>query len=163
MPFSVDQVANEFLNDRLDEISPMKLQKLVYYAHAFSLAILDRPLIEDRIEAWKYGPVVPTLYNEFSEFGDRNIDRLASDIDDDLNVVEPQLPATATAEKKLIRQIWDTFGGYTAIQLSNMTHEENEPWARVPLKRPGHAIPDSLIKKCFKEIVDSTRSVQPTQ
>jgi uncharacterized phage-associated protein len=43
-------------------ITPMQLLKLVYIAHGWSLAILGRDLFPDRIEAWKYGPVIPDLY-----------------------------------------------------------------------------------------------------
>lgn len=43
-------------------MSAIKLQKLVYYAQAWSLVWDDRPLFSERIEAWAFGPVVPDLY-----------------------------------------------------------------------------------------------------
>ena len=45
-----------------DTISNMKLQKLVYYAQGFALAITGKPLFQEDIEAWEHGPVAPALY-----------------------------------------------------------------------------------------------------
>jgi uncharacterized phage-associated protein len=42
--------------------------KLVYYAQGFALALLDRPLFPQHIEAWIYGPVVPALYREYKSY-----------------------------------------------------------------------------------------------
>lgn len=155
--FTADAVANEFLKGRLGEISPMKLQKLVYYAHAWSWALFDEPLVSDRIEAWEYGPVIPALYGEFREFGNGNITRLATEYRHKKNgapTEEPELlPEDATRAKTLIARIWDLLGDMTAIQLSNMSHGPDEPWSQIPKKRPGLSIPDELIKSCFKDIL----------
>ncbi len=70
---SVIDVANYFLSlvneDQGEGITNMKMQKLVYYAQGFSLAMLNKPLFEEPIEAWQYGPVVPTLYHAFKKYG----------------------------------------------------------------------------------------------
>ena len=44
------------------DMPAMKLQKLVYYSQAWSLVWDDKPLFQDRIEAWANGPVVRSLY-----------------------------------------------------------------------------------------------------
>lgn len=155
MSYSADAVANEFLDGRMKEIDPMKLQKLVYYAHAWSLALFNEPLVGERIEAWEFGPVFPSLYGEFKEFKTKKIDRFALEFDDNLNEVTPRLPEDAIRAKGLIKRVWELLGHYTGIQLSNMSHSENEPWSKIPKKRPGLAIPDSLIKDCFQKMLPS--------
>ena len=70
----VFQVAAYFLNkansdDVGDLISNLKLQKLVCYAQGFALAIFERALYDDTIEAWQHGPVVLGLYHRFKTFG----------------------------------------------------------------------------------------------
>lgn len=65
----VSAVANEFL-EKSDKISVLKLVKLCYIAQGFSLAVLDRPIFnDDRIEAWKYGPVAPLSITNSSTLG----------------------------------------------------------------------------------------------
>src|ERR1700680_3484243 len=70
MPFSAAAVANEFLRLAHRDnkpITPLKMQKLVYFAHGWHLALTGRPLLSEPIQAWEYGPVIPTIYKEFSE------------------------------------------------------------------------------------------------
>lgn len=52
-----------------DLISNLKLQKLVYYAQGFHLAIYNIPLFHEPIEAWTHGPVIPDLYHEYKQYG----------------------------------------------------------------------------------------------
>lgn len=62
-------VAKYFLslqgNDAGDAISNMKLQKLLYYAQGFALALLDKPLFDEDFEAWAHGPVLRCIYNKY--------------------------------------------------------------------------------------------------
>src|ERR1700676_3931940 len=69
-------VANWFLARAAADgksLDPMKLQKLIYFAHGWSLALTDIPLIEEHPEAWDYGPVIPSVYHEFKLFGRKPI------------------------------------------------------------------------------------------
>ena len=54
----------KYIVDKLDEIDTWKLQKLVYYCQAWSLAWDEQPLFPERIEAWANGPVCPALYQQ---------------------------------------------------------------------------------------------------
>ena len=152
-PYKADAIANEFLDGRLNKISPMKLQKLVYYAHAWSLGLFGEELVEEPIEAWPYGPVIPTLYHEFKGFGNRPVARMAIEIDDQLNKIHPRIDADDVRTAALIKRIWKLLGNRSAVALSNMTHAPNEPWAKIPVRSGGIRIPNKLIKKCFKKIL----------
>lgn len=114
-------VADYFLS-RCDEesgdtISNLKLQKLVYYAQGFSLALLGEPLFENKIEAWMHGPVVPDLYQKYKSFGNSALP--PPDSFDAEKLSEGQLG--------LLEEVWDVFGQFSAWKLRNMTHEES-PW-----------------------------------
>lgn len=50
-------------------ISNLQLQKILYYIQRDSLQKYNVPAFEDRIEAWRFGPVVPSIYYEYCEFG----------------------------------------------------------------------------------------------
>ena len=75
-PYKVEAVANWFLqyaksNDII--IDHMKLQKMIYFANGWALGVTGEPLIDERFEAWQYGPVVPSIYHQFKAFGRRPI------------------------------------------------------------------------------------------
>src|SRR5260370_13471552 len=71
MPYPAKAVANEFLElAKKDgqQLTQMQLQKLVYFAYGWYLAITGTRLIDERVEAWQWGPVVPSIYKEFKRF-----------------------------------------------------------------------------------------------
>lgn len=65
-------IANFFLwnadKEGIKDMTPMKLIKLVYISYAWSLAIYQNKLFNERIEAWRYGPVIPSIYHEFKRW-----------------------------------------------------------------------------------------------
>ncbi len=74
--YSSITVANYFLSKGWEEhvaITPMKLLKLVYVAHGWYLGGTGEPLIHDPIMAWRYGPVIPSLYHEVKKYRSRGI------------------------------------------------------------------------------------------
>ena len=152
MAYSAKEVANYFLDlARLDGlgIDAMKMQKLIYFAHGWYLAVMDKRLIYDRIEAWNYGPVIPVIYNEFKEFGRNHINRYANISDG--NQAEKILSDDPDV-KETIKFVWDTYKNYTSVQLSNLTHEEDTPWDLTRKRYPGSHNPliaDELIKRHY--------------
>lgn len=104
-----------------DELSNMKLQKLLYYAQGHHLARRDAPLFREDIAAWSHGPVVPRVYHVYKRFGANSITMPDSD-PFTWDEVDPD-----TAE--FLGMVWNTYGGYSAGRLRNMTHEE-APWRK---------------------------------
>ena len=147
--YTYDEVADWFLSKGEGKISPKKLQKLVYYAYAWTLTLLNdsaenltNKLFDDgRFEAWVHGPVIHGLYSEYSEYGFNNISKsktrptFTEDIEDVLN------------------QVWDVYGKYNADQLESMTHQES-PWKNArkdlsPLDSSSNFISDKDIFNCY--------------
>ena len=64
---SVFEVAKWFLHRK--SFTHKQLQKLCYYAQAWHLALLDRPLFEEEIQAWVHDPVIPALYPIYADYG----------------------------------------------------------------------------------------------
>lgn len=96
----------------------LKLQKLLYYAQGYALALLRRPLFPERIKAWTHGPVVPQVRIAYQEFNGK---RLPRPEDFDLMEVDPQVRA-------ILDRVYAEYGQYAAWALRGMTHEER-PWA----------------------------------
>lgn len=109
----------------------MQLHKLIYFAHGWLLGIYGRPLVKEPIQAWKYGPVIPSLYHHFKKYGSRPITSMAFEVfveDDDVTVFEPKVPATDSKVVALLDRIWSLYGVKDAILLSALSHERGGPW-----------------------------------
>ncbi|WP_019831767.1 Panacea domain-containing protein [Sphingomonas sp. PR090111-T3T-6A] len=104
-----------FILKKKKAITAMKLQKLVYYAQAWSLVWDEKPLFKERIEAWANGPVCPALYAEHR--GEFTVTE------------EPKGDAgnLKKAERETVEAVLRDYGDKSAIWLSELTHKE-DPW-----------------------------------
>lgn len=165
MAYSAKAVANYILDLATvdgEPISPMKLQKLIYYAHGWHLAVTGEPLIKDKIEAWNYGPVVPSIYNDFRQFGNEPITIPAQSYRwDNGNVLvsTPEVPLgdAHEAAREVLKRVWNVYKGRTALELSKMTHAPDAPWSQVTARSGGKAeanpvIPNDLIRNYFAQM-----------
>ncbi len=142
MAYPVLEIANKLLLKARETaggelMSNLKLQKMLYYEQGYHLAKFGSPLFDDDIEAWMYGPVVPSVYYHFNAFG-------ASGISPE-NEEEISLN---TLEEKLFDEVYRAYSPYSAIGLMNMTHEE-KPWKSTPVKA-GNVISKDKMAKFFK-------------
>ena len=119
MPTAI-QIADWIVRVRHDEmdapVDSMSLEKLVYYAQCFHLALTGEELFPDEIRAWKLGPVIPSIYNIYREHGAHPIIPTPGDT--------PRLDARIEV---FLFELLACFGRYNAVQLSNATHAE-DPW-----------------------------------
>ncbi|MCR9171743.1 MAG: DUF4065 domain-containing protein [bacterium] len=141
------EIADFYLSNHGDSgISPMKLIKLVYISHAWYLGLSGNALIDENPEAWKYGPVIPTLYHKYKNYGNRNIDYINVK-----SILDKEAPIGAFLEA-----IWNQYGHFSAVELSSKTHEPGSPWSQVwESITDGNyhslQIPDTLIRDYYKD------------
>lgn len=117
------KVANRLLEiaaEAGDTLTPMQLLKLVYICHGWMLGLYGVPLIRDQIQAWKYGPVIPKLYDAVRHFRSQPVvgPLPISGPDGDLIGIEDQV----------IRQSYDIYGKMSGPALSRLTHMPGTPW-----------------------------------
>jgi uncharacterized phage-associated protein len=155
-PYPPHAVANWFLER--EPIDQMKLHKLVYFAHGWNLGLFDQALIDEEIEAWDYGPVVPSLYHEFKEFGSRPITEVATKYEmtapGKVRIVTPHVDAADSQADALLRRIAEVYGRRSGPALSALTHLPDSPWTQIRQKYPGIrgvGIPNDLIRSYFRE------------
>ncbi len=147
--YSALDIAQEFVkiaDENGEHLSHMKLQKLVYFAHGWHLGLTNKPLLDETIEAWQYGPVIPSLYEEYKKYGSRPIIP---------NAVMRNQKILPQDVKDLIQKIWNVYGGFTASQLSTLTHEEGSPWDLATAEYAGSLpkgldVPNDIIAKHFE-------------
>jgi uncharacterized phage-associated protein len=122
-----------------DTISNLKLQKLLYYAQGFHLAMTGGPLFGERVEAWTHGPVVPDVYHQYKHKGAAAIERP--------EVFDPEeIDAQA---RSILDEVHDVYGQYSAWKLREMTHQES-PWIDAYKNGPGSAIDQGRMADYFK-------------
>ena len=139
----------------------MKLHKLIYYAHGWHLGYKRGPLLDETLEAWQYGPVVPSVHREFLEFGASPITRSAQEFDwDTMEWTNPTIDHSDTFVRSLLDRVWEVYGEFTVAQLSGLTHASESPWSVTRKSNPGvrHAgIPNSVVKEHFEDRVRRNR------
>jgi uncharacterized phage-associated protein len=102
----------------------MKLQKLIYFTYRDYLKITGVPLFSESISAWKYGPVVESVYHHFSPFGAHSINRFYRDSIGEVKILQEENNLFGG----VIKGVWDRYRCYTGTDLSNMTHKEGTAW-----------------------------------
>ena len=123
-----------------DGMTNLRLQKLLYLAQGYSLATYDKPLFPEAIEAWKYGPVVPTVYSKYNKFN-RGV------IHDD----PPDQGALTDEEAELILDVLSVFGKYSTGYLVDLSHRPDAPWAQVYNESNIKLIDNTIIEEYFKK------------
>jgi uncharacterized phage-associated protein len=167
---SAAAVANEFIKLGREEpffppIDQMKLQKLLFYAHAWHLAYKGTPLFEEDFEAWPWGPVVRDVYYQTKNYGRSVITGELSNLQRtgdgplDYSFATPSIQDPDIS--KFIRNVWNVHKKFTGVQLSNATHAPGEPWSIV-LEQYGSldgkpTIPNKLIMDVFRQKVKNVQ------
>lgn len=138
------EVAKWFINELHPE--PLKLQKLLYLAQGFSFAFYDRELFNENIEAWVHGPVVPSVYHEYSSFKYNPIS------------MNYEIGEFSQEDQDVLNYVKDNYAKYDSKFLEEMTHNQ-EPWLLSrdvldPDERSDKTIPKSAIASYFTSFIN---------
>lgn len=152
-------VAN-FVLDQADAagvaITPMALQKIVYFCHVWALIEFGKPLIRHSFEAWEHGPVLQYLYREFKRFGADPIRGRARRIDPFTRREEIISYAFDNATADLLTRVVAIYGRLSAAVLRDLTHAPGGPWDKVwnhgGKINPGMRIDDRDIERFYSRI-----------
>lgn len=146
-----------YSNEKNYSISNLKLQKLLYFVQAYYLAFTcsHEPCFNDEIEAWDFGPVVPSVYHEFKSFGGGEIPPVTSyyTLENQNNFwsireVPFDNSCISSDNKKIINDIVDKFGAYSAADLVQLTHNQT-PWKNAYHPRQNAIITKDAIRGYF--------------
>ncbi len=124
-----------------DNMTNLRLQKLLYYEQGYHLAKFGTPLFEEQIEAWIYGPVVPVVYDYYNQYGSQI-----------LPVADDEIDLTAE-EEDLFAEVFEAYREFSAIGLMNLTHKER-PWLSALPHNRGTVISLASMERFFKTQLD---------
>lgn len=137
-------------------IRPLKLMKLVYIAHGYILALLDKPTDGaklEEVEAWQYGPVFPSVYYSFKQYGSQPIDKKTTVFDfnkigsgEDC-VYTPSLECDD--EKRVCEFVWRNYRNFKDSELVSKLHMDGTPWKECYKQGLNVVIPDKATKRYY--------------
>lgn len=126
-------------------LTPLQLMKLTYIAHGYALGLGIGDLFNSRIEAWKYGPVIPDLYHTTKIYGRDPIP---------LEKVGAGR-ALQGAAAEIVNTVMAKYGQLSGIALSNLTHRAGTPWSQVYQDGVlGIEIPDENIAAHYRALLN---------
>ena len=146
-PLNIDNrtrlVAEQLLWLRRDVLTtPMHVLKLAYISHGWMLGLTDDVLLYEPVEAWRYGPVVPSIYHRYKSFGGQAIDLTPVDRSADLDKMQ----------RSVVEAVDDVYRDFSAIELSGLTHKKDTPWHKTVRQHGvGAIIRNSVISDYYKE------------
>lgn len=132
-------------NPNIEELSQMKVMKLLYYIQAASLSISGKRMFDNDIVAWKYGPVVEAVHRKYSGcrgIVNSNYPITPQDLED-----YKELQADEQASS-ILNSIYDVYGYSSAYDLMRQTHSE-KPWQQTP---HNGVIKDKYIKDFYSGV-----------
>lgn len=141
-----NDVANFFIEvgsyNEGTEMTNARINKLLYFAQGWHLALKDSPLFDEEIEAWGFGPVVKDIYFKYKNNGDNAIKKT----DDNFNI------DTVDADDfDFLSDVFAFYANDSTYSLINKTHEAGTPWSKVYAPMRNNVISKDEIKKYFKE------------
>ena len=142
-------------------LTPLHVLKMTYMSHGYAWPITKHRLISDQVEAWKYGPVYPTVYEAFSDYGSNTVDSLyycgtelslKDKIEERIRNLEK---AFTEKEKEVIDNVVEAYKDWTGGQLIALMHRKGTPWKRHYIKDwTGIVIPDEDTKEYYTRLVN---------
>lgn len=159
-------IANYFVDKAQREdfkITLLRLVKYVYIAYGFGLSILRRNIIDDRfdkVEAWKYGPVIPSVYHSFKYNGNKPITEKSIILsqEDNSGNVEFSTPEVENSDNELLMLldfVWDRYKDKSITELIDILHGEGTPWKYCYRPNENVPIPDEMTKIYYDSIVEN--------
>jgi uncharacterized phage-associated protein len=151
MPEQVYQsraIANYLIEHSPGGLDPLQVMKLSYIAHGFTLGLFERPLLEDDIEAWKFGPVVRKIYAFIPGGSNRITEPLSR-----------ERPDLTDDDRAVVDSVLNQYGRYSGLYLSSLTHRPGSPWEKTWSKYGQNAvIPRDLIQSHYSGIIAEARA-----
>ena len=160
-------VANYFLSKENHNISNLKLNKLIYISFGWVAGYYEYYLFEERIEAWRFGPVVPSIYHQFKVHGKDVIKDKAIKVTYDdsgegyVDLKEPEIEDSNLSEdskrnlKSFLDDVYKDYQKLKPFELVKLTHGNLTPWSRTyKIDYSKREIPKYMIYEYYKIVKD---------
>ena len=161
--YKSEHIANFFIKKAADQnidIDLLRLVKMCYFGYGWALSIMEgKKLIAEDIQAWKFGPVIPSVYHAFQHWGRKPITKFVPSLEISLDEKVEELRYRSvneeTTEGRVLSVVWNTYKHKSASEVVSLTHQPGTPWAETYKKwERGTVIPTEKIKKHFDDVIE---------
>ncbi|RFS22649.1 DUF4065 domain-containing protein [Chitinophaga silvatica] len=159
---NIAEIIVTYFDSKGDLITNKKLQKLLYYIEGWSLVHLSS-IIDEDFEAWIHGPVIPSIYTDYKEYGYSPIVNKYKKGQSSGAKWKELIKKFKLAEEQieLIVEVLNKYGVVSSLQLELLSHSE-EPWLKTrgnlgPVDKCDSIIDKKLIKKYFSSLLDDEK------
>lgn len=143
------------------QLTLLRLVKYVYIAYGFALALIDKKIIDerfDKVEAWKYGPVIPSVYHSFKHnqnnpIKEKSFVPIHEDMYGDLSFVAPNIVDEEI--KKILNIVWLRYENMSTAELIQLLHRKGTPWEYCYKQGENVEIPDPMTKLYYQKIIEN--------
>ena len=141
----------------------LQIMMLTYLSHAYTLAITHKPLVDDSVEAWKYGPIYPTVFEAFKKWTDVKVGSLyflgtlLVNKEEIKNRIK-ELEVFSEIEKAIINDVLESYKDWTGGELLELMHRNDTPWKRHYDGEKPMIIPDQTTKRYYERLVDEKKN-----
>ena len=165
--YTPSHIANFFIDKAKEDginMSILKLLKLIYISYGWYSVVAPKEkdrMFDEAIEAWKHGPVVPSLYHEFKHSRNITMNSILPSTDDTLvtsDKIVHYIPRVDFSLDKYARvvlnKVWQGYKHYSALALVELTHQANSPWSKTYQKNQNKQIRHEDIKEHYLELLE---------
>ena len=127
-------------------LTPLQIIKLTYLCQAWMLGMFGKSIFEQRVEAWKYGPVVADVYHGVKRYVDQPVHE----------VMRARPAKFSNEETDVLGEVYRVYGSRSGGALSGRTHKEGTPWWQVRQENPDAKdaeIDTTRIRRYYEDIL----------
>ena len=146
MTYRVESIANFFIDKKLKDLTPMKIQRLLFLSQSWNMALYNDYLIDDHFVMWKYGPVIPSLYNKIKLYKENAINAHLAILTNNNKIAFSFIDNKDQQTKNLLEKIYEIYGSYSGQNLACLILKYYE---NVPVYTPF----DKNLLKLFPEMI----------
>ena len=114
---------------------------------------MNRNLFEEEIQAWKYGPVIPSIYYEFKNFTRKIITKKSNEFKENGNTYYPKIFQEDIELEELLTVVWKIIEKKSGVNLIKLTHKRNTPWSLFYNPSENNIIKKDIIKRYYKALL----------
>jgi uncharacterized phage-associated protein len=146
MTYRVESIANFFIDKKLKDLTPMKIQRLLFLSQSWNIALCNDYLIDDHFVMWKYGPVIPSLYHKIKLYKENAINDHLAILTNNNKIAFSFIDNKDQQTKNLLEKIYEVYGSYSGQSLASLILKYYE---NVPVYTPF----DKNLLKLFPEMI----------